>query len=191
MGRIALIALVLAGLAAPPGLAGHTPRWIAKGAITKLNKQAISVGGRSCRITSDSPKPSLHVYFVGSTVKIVCADGELITINLLHPLTIPSVGAPGASGQSVTSSSSSSSSSTGSSSSSTTSTSASNSALAIAGDFSVTAIGNGSITVGSGSGRFSFTCTVGTGSPDVSAFHVGSRVSKMTCKNNVLATIAA
>jgi hypothetical protein len=185
---------VLAGLAAPPGLAGHAPKWMAKGAITKLNRHAITVDGRSCRITSDSPKPSLHVYLVGSTVKIVCADGELITIDVLHPLTIPSVGTPGKAGQSVTVTSNSSSSSTGSSSSSSssssTSTSSSESALAIAGDFSVTTIGNGSMTVGSGSGRFSFTCSIGTGSPDVSAFHAGSHVSKMTCKNDVLATIA-
>src|SRR5262249_28809462 len=60
VGRIALIALVLAGLAAPPGLAGSAPKWTAKGAITKLNKRAITVEGKSCRITSDSPKPAIH-----------------------------------------------------------------------------------------------------------------------------------
>jgi hypothetical protein len=191
VGRIALTALVLAGLTAPPGLAASTPRWTAKGAITKLNRHAIAVDGKSCRITSDSPRPALHVYFVGSTVKIVCADGVLLTIDLLHPLKLPTTGSPGTSGQSVTSSSSSSSttSSSSSTSSSSTSTSSSNSALALAGDFSVTALGNGKITVASG--KFTFTCTIGTGSPDVSAFHVGSHVSKMTCKNDVLATIAA
>jgi hypothetical protein len=181
VGRIALTALVLAGLTAPPGLAAHTPKWTAKGAIMKLNRHAITVDGRSCRITSDSPHPALHVYFVGSTVKIACADGVLLTIDLLHPLTLPTPGAPGASGQSVTSSSSSSS-STSSSSSSSASTSSS-------GDFAITALGNGSITVASG--KYTFTCTVGAGSPDVSAFHVGSHVSKLTCKNDVLATIAA
>jgi hypothetical protein len=190
--RIALTALVLAGLTASPGLAGHSFKWTAKGAITNVNKHKITVDGRSCLITSDSPKPSLRVYVVGSTVKIVCADGELINIDLLHPLTLPSVGSNGTSGQSVSVSSSSSSStsgsSTSSSSTSSTSSSASNSALAIAGDFSVTAIGNGSITVGSG--HFSFTCSVSSGSPDVSAFKVGSHVSKMTCKDDVLATIA-
>jgi hypothetical protein len=192
VGRIALTALVLVGLTAPPGLAGHTPRWTAKGSITKLNRHAIMVDGKSCRITSDSPKPALHVYFVGSTVKIVCADGVLLTIDLLHRLTLPSPGSPGTSGQSVTSSSSTSSStssSSSSSSSSTSTTSSSNSALAIAGDFSVTAIGNGKITVASG--KYTFTCSIGTGSPDVSAFHVGSHVSKLTCKDDVLTTIAA
>ena len=191
VGRIALIALVLAGLAAPPGLAGSAPKWTAKGAITKLNKRAITVDGKSCRITSDSPKPAIHVYFVGSTVKIACADGVLLTINLLHPLPLPQNGAPGTPGQSVTTSSSSSSStSVSSSSSSSTSTSSGNSALAIAGDFSVTANGGGKISVASASGKYSFTCTLGSGSPDVSGFNVGSHVSKMTCKNDVLDTIA-
>ena len=189
MGRIVLTTLVLAVLAAPPALAGSAPRWTAKGAITKLNKRAITVDGKSCRITSDSPKPAVHVYLVGSTVKIACADGVLLTINLLHPLTLPGNGTPGTSGQSVTTSSSSSSStSVSSSSSSSSSTSSSNSALSIAGDFTVTALGDGKISVGSG--KFSFTCTVGTGSPDVSGFKVGSHVSKMTCKDDVLATIA-
>jgi hypothetical protein len=194
VGRIALIAVVLAGLTASPGLAGSAPKWTAKGAITKLNKRAITVDGKSCRITSDSPKPAFHVYFVGSTVKIACADGVLLTIDLLHPLTLPKNGSPGTTGQSVTTSSSSSSStsvSSSSSSSSSTSSSGSNSAsaLAIAGDFSVTAVGDGKISVASG--KYSFTCTVGTGSPDVSVFKVGSHVSKMTCKDDVLATIAA
>jgi hypothetical protein len=189
VGRIALTALVLAGLAAPPGLAASAPKWTAKGAITKLNKRAITVGGKSCRITSDSPKPALHVYFVGSTVKIACADGVLLTINLLHPLPLPTNGTPGTPGQSVTTSSSSSSStSVSSSSSSSTSTSSSNSALAIAGDFTVTALGDGKISVASG--KYSFTCSVGSGSPDVSGFKVGSHVSKMTCKDDVLTTIA-
>jgi hypothetical protein len=188
VGRIALIALVLAGLAAPTGLAGSAPKWTAKGAITKLNKRAITVDGKSCRITSDSPKPAIHVYFVGSTVKIACADGVLLTINLLHPLPLPQNGTPGTPGQSVTTSSSSSSTSVSSSSSSSTSTSSSSSALALAGDFTVTAVGDGKISVASG--KYAFTCTLGSGSPDVSGFKVGSHVSKMTCKGDVLDTIA-
>jgi len=172
VGRIALVTVVLAGLAAPAALAAHTPRWTAKGAITKLNKHAIAVNGRSCRITSASPEARIHVYVVGSTVKIVCADGVLLTIDLLHP----------ASGQSVPSSSSSVTSSSSSSNSST-------SALALAGDFSITTLGSGSISVKGGSS--SFTCTIGAGSPDVSGYHVGGHVSKLTCTNDVLTAIAA
>src|SRR5262249_13233023 len=115
-------------------------------------------------------------------------DGALLTINRLHPLPLRVNGASGTPGQSVTTSTSSSSStSVASGSSSSTSTSSSNSALAIAGDFAVTALGDGKISVASG--KYSFTCTLGSGSPDVSGFKVGSHVSKMTCRNDVLDTI--
>ena len=180
MGRVALLVVVLAAVTAPAGAAAHAPRWTAKGAITKLNRHVITVNGKSCRITPDSPKLGLHVELVGSTVKIVCADGVLLEIDLLRP-PAGTTASSGASGQSVSASSSSASSSSNGSSSSA-------SALALAGDFSVTALGNGSISVKGGSS--SFTCKLGAGSPDVSAFHVGGHVSKMTCKDDVLATIA-
>jgi hypothetical protein len=162
--RIALTALVVAALTAP-AVAATAPRWTAKGAITKLRAHSITVNGKACRITTASPKLGLHVYFVGSTVKVVCADGVLLEIDLLHP-----AGASGSSSQSSSSSSSSTSS------------------LAIAGDFSITALGNGSISVKGGSS--SFTCTIGSGSPDVSGFHVGGHVSKLTCANGVLTSLA-
>jgi hypothetical protein len=180
MGRIALVTIVLAGLTASAAAAAHHPRWTAKGKITKLTSRTITVHGKSCRITADSPKPLLRIYVVGSTVKIVCGDGQLLTIDRLATT---SNGSPGQSSSSSSVSSSSASSSTSSGSSTSGS-----SALALAGEFSVTAIGNGSITVKGGSS--SYTCKVGTGSPDVSAFHVGARVSKMTCKDDVLTMIA-
>jgi hypothetical protein len=172
VGRIALVAAVLAGLTAPAGLAAHHPRWTAKGKLARLNSHAITVDGRSCRITSTSARPAIKVFLVGSTVKIVCDDGVLLEIDLLRPP--PSQSGTGSAG-SVTSSSSSSNSSS--------------SALAIAGDFSIAALGSGSITVGAGSA--SYTCTIGAGSPDVSAYRVGGHVSKLTCKDGVLTAIAA
>src|SRR5581483_4849473 len=138
MGRLVLVVVVVAALATPAGLAAHLPRWTAKGAITKLTKRSITVNGKSCEISTGSPRLGLHVFVVGSTVKIVCADGSLLTIDLVRPGTV---------------------------------TSASASALALAGDFSVTALGNGSITVQGG--KSSYSCKIGAGSPDVSAFHVG------------------
>lgn len=168
MGRIALAAAVLAALTAPVALAAATPWWTAKGAITKLSAHSITVHGKSCRITSDSP--SIRVEIVGSTVRIVCDGGVLFEIDRLHLL--PPL--PGS--QSSTSSSSSSASSS------------SVSSTAVAGDFTVTAIG-GSITVG-GSGSFEVTCTIGSGSPDTSGLGVGSHVSSMTCKNGVLTSLA-
>jgi hypothetical protein len=161
--------VVLAGLTAPAGLAVHHPRWTAKGKLARLSSHAITVDGKSCRITSTSARPAIKIFLVGSTVKIVCADGVLLTIDLLRPPAGPS------SSSSVTSSSSSSNSSS--------------SALAIAGDFSITALASGSISVKGGSS--SFTCTIGTGSPDVSGYRVGGHVSKMTCKDDVLTAIAA
>jgi hypothetical protein len=181
MGRLALVVVVVAGLAAPAGLAAHTPRWSAKGAITKLTKRSITVNGKSCQITTDSPRLGLHVFVVGSTVKIICADGSLLTIDLVRPGSVTSASSPGTSGQSVSVSSSSASSTSGSSSAGT-------SALALAGDFSITALGSGSITVQGG--KSSYSCKVGTGSPDVGAFRVGGHVSKMTCKDDVLTMIA-
>jgi hypothetical protein len=181
MGRIALVTVVLAGLTASAAVAAQHPRWTAKGKITKLTSRTITVHGKSCRITADSPKPLLRIYVVGSTVKIVCGDGQLVTIDRLSTTTN---GAPGQS----SSSSSVSGSSSASSSTSSGSSSSSASALALAGEFSVTAVGNGSITVRGGSS--SYTCKIGTGSPDVSGFHVGARVSKMTCKDDVLTMIA-
>jgi hypothetical protein len=163
--------VVLAGLTAPAGLAAQHPRWTAKGKLARMNSHAITVDGKSCRITSTSARPAIKVFLVGSTVKIVCADGVLLEIDLLRP----PVNHTGPSSSSVTSSSSSSSSSS--------------SALALAGDFSITALGSGSISVRAGSSTF--TCAIGAGSPDVSTYRVGGHVSKMTCKDEVLTAIAA
>lgn len=176
MGRIALAAALLAALTATAATAA-TPRWTVKGAITKLNRHSITVHGKTCRITADSPKPSIHVELAGSTVRIVCDGGVLLEIDLLHPL-------PSLPGSAPSSSSSSTSSSSVSSSSSN-----SVSSTAIAGDFSITAIGGGSITV-KGAGSFQLTCTIGSGSPDTSGLAVGAHVSSMTCKNGVLTSLA-
>jgi hypothetical protein len=172
VGRIALAAAVLAALTAPLAVAAGTPRWTARGAITKLGPHSITVHGKTCRITPDSP--SIRAEITGVTVRIVCDGGVLFEIHLLHPL--PAL--PG----SQSSSSSSSGSSTSSSSSSVSST-------AIAGDFTVTAVGGGSITVKS-AGSYELTCTVGAGSPDTSGLALGAHVSSMTCKNGVLTSLA-
>jgi hypothetical protein len=171
VGRIALLAVLLAGLTASASAAA-VPTWRAKGPITQLRPHSITVHGKTCRMTPGSP--SIRAEIVGSTVRIVCEDGVLFEIHLLHPLPVP--------GNQSSSSSSSASSSSSSSSSSVSST-------AIAGDFSVTAIGGGSITV-KGTGSYELTCTIGTGSPDTSGLAVGAHVSSMTCKNGVLTSLA-
>lgn len=176
MGRLALVAVLLAALALPAAVGAHTPRWTAKGAITKLSPHSITVHGKTCRIARDSP--SIRVEITGATVRIVCDDGVLFEIDLLHPL--PSLPAG---------SQSSSSSSSSSVSSSSSSSSSSVSSIAIAGDFSIAAIGGGSITV-KGAGSFQLTCTIGSGSPDTSGLAAGAHVSSMTCKNGVLTSLA-
>lgn len=134
MGRIALVALALAGLTGPAALATRAPDWTAKGKLTKLTHRTITVNGKSCRITPASPdRAALRVFLVGGVVKIECADGVLVEIDLLHPA--PAAGSPSP-GHAVSSSSSSSS-----------SNGTSSSATALAGLFPITAIGNGSITV--------------------------------------------
>jgi len=164
---------VLAALTAPLAVAAGTPTWTAKGAITRLSPHSITVHGKTCRITRDSP--SIRVEITGATVRIVCDGGVLFEISRLHPLPLLPAGSQ--------SSSSSSSSSVSSSSSSSVSS------IAIAGDFSITAIGGGSITV-KGAGSFQLTCTIGSGSPDTSGLAVGAHVSSMTCKNDVLTSLA-
>ena len=187
MGRLALTAVVLAGLVVSAEAAAVTPRWTAKGAVTRLNARSITVNGKSCRITPASPgRATLRIFFVGTRVKIECADGVLLDIDVLHQLppinVAPIPTTPPSTSSNVTLLITQTQSSVnGATVSSTT----------VAGNFSITALGNGSISVKSASGKFSFTCTVGTGSPDVSGFHVGGHVSKMTCKDDVLTSIAA
>ena len=184
MGRIALVALALAGLTGPIALATSPPHWTAKGKLTKLTHRTITVNGKSCRITPASPdRAALRIFVVGGVVKIECADGVLAEIDLLHPSTA-SGGAAGSSssnqstsGQSVSSSASSSSSSS--------SNGASSSATALAGSFPITAVGNGSITV-SAPYVTSVTCKSGGGSPDLTGLKVGDVVTKMTCKDGIL-----
>jgi hypothetical protein len=51
----------------------------------------------------------------------------------------------------------------------------------------ISAIGNGSITVGTG--PVNLTCTTGEASPDIGGFQVGDRVTNMRCQNGVLVSI--
>src|SRR6476469_5055567 len=97
MGRIALVALALAGLAGPTALATPPPHWTAKGKLTRLTHRAITVNGKSWRLTAASPDGAApRVFLAGGLVEIECADGVLADIALLHPFTTPG-GAAGSS----------------------------------------------------------------------------------------------
>jgi hypothetical protein len=185
VGRVALVTLALAGLAAPAGLATTTPNWTAKGEVTKLNARTITVNGRSCRITSSSPdRLTLRLYFVGAEVKIACADGVLRAIDVLHPLPAITVGPPtftrppppssgGPSGSAILTQ--------------TISGATTSSASALVGTTSITALGDGSITAGGGS--LMLTCTIGAGSPDIGGLQVGDRLTRLEGRNGVLTSL--
>jgi hypothetical protein len=63
------------------------------------------------------------------------------------------------------------------------------SASTLQGTFSVTASNSASITAGAGS--IALTCSVGTGSPDLTAIVVGTSLNRMECRNGVLTGLAA
>ena len=73
----------------------------------------------------------------------------------------------------------------------TQTTSTSSQALVAVGDQSsgvpITALDDGSITVGSG--KVVLTCTIGAGSPSIGGLQIGDRVHDMRCRNGVLASI--
>jgi len=185
VGRFALVALVLAGLTAPATLAATTPRWTAKGAVTRLTAHTIVVKGVPCRITSTSPsRATLRLYYVGAEVKIACREGVLRAIDVLKQL--PSI----TSGPPTFTRPPSGTTPVGPlllthSTSGTTTTSSAISLLG--GPISITALGDGKITAGGGS--FTLTCTIGDGSPDVGSYEVGTRLTRLTCRNGVLASL--
>jgi hypothetical protein len=180
VGRIALAALVLAGLTAPATFAATTPKWTATGTVSKLNTHAITVNGTSCRITSASPdRLTLRLYYVGAEVKIACRKSVLEAIDVLKQLppitsgpptfTRPPTGTTPVGAALLTATMSG-----------TTTTSSS----ALVGTTTITALGDGKITAGGGS--LTLTCTLGDGSPDVGSYEVGTRISRLDCRNGVL-----
>jgi hypothetical protein len=182
MTRLPFAVLLLAGLAAPAALAATPqPKWTAKGAITALHLHSITVHGQSCRITTASPaRLTLRLYYVGAEAKIACADGVLRKIDVLNVL--PSVtikgSQPGTGGGNF---------GTASVSISQTGVITSTSGAVAFAAVPISAIGNGSITVGTG--PVNLTCTIAEGSPDVSGLQVGDRVTSMQCRNGVLTSI--
>jgi hypothetical protein len=182
VGRIALAALVLAGLTAPAGLSATAPNWTAKGAVTKLTAHTIVVKGTPCRITTASPsRATLRLYYVGAEVKIACQDGVLHAIDVLKQLPSITVTDPQrAAGATITAIAT-----TGVALSQSRGPSVSLDVLA--GQFSIAALSATSITAGRG--PISLTCTLGDGSPDVSGLQVGDALREMRCRNGVLTSL--
>lgn len=181
MKRAALIVLAT-GLLAGPAVAA-TPHWTATGAITKLNKQVVTVHGKTCKIPA-ALRTVVKLYYVGAGAKINCVDGSLRKIDVLNVL--PAINQPGPAHPSTQPSP------VGSSAFLMGSTllngaSAVYSTTGMVGNFSITALDGGSITTGSG--KLSMTCRLGGDSPDLSGFQVGDKLSDARCKNGVLTSI--
>jgi hypothetical protein len=175
VGRIALAAVVLAGLVVPGGLAGTAPKWTA-------NARTITVHGTSCRITTASPaRATLRLYYVGAEAKIACAAGVLRAIDVLKQL-------PSIISQSVTRTPPTAPISgglvIGQTQASATTTVGTVSAFG-SGSFPITAVSSTSISVG----PLSLTCTTGEGSPDIGGLQVGERLTRMECRNGVLTSL--
>jgi hypothetical protein len=182
VGRIALAALVLAGLAAPAGLSATTPKSTARGAVTKLTARTIVVKGTPCRITTASPsRVTVRLYYVGAEVKIACKDGVLRAIDVLKQLPSITVTGPqaghGTTLQAIATTGVALSQSRGDS----------FSLDVVIGQFSITALPPTSITVGRG--PISLTCQLSDGSPDVGSYAVGSALTRLTCRNGVLTSL--
>jgi hypothetical protein len=193
MMRLAVAALVLTGLASPVALA-TTPTWTAKGAITTLRLQSITVHGQTCQITTASPgRATLRLYSLGTEAKIACTNGVLRAIYPLHTLkpivsgppvfpapppaspTSPGLDNAILLGQSLISGGM------------VVSRSESLVAVPSGSGFPITALTDTSITAGSG--RSSVTCAIASGSPDLGFFQVGDRLSRMDCRNGGLTSI--
>jgi hypothetical protein len=181
VGRTALAALVLAAVTTSAGTAATTPKWTAKGPVTKLTARMITVHGTSCRITPASPgHATLRLYYVGAEARIACRNGVLRAIDVLKQL--PSITTTGpqpsvATLQAIAT--------TGVALSQTRGATVSLDVLA--GQFSITALSPTSITAGRGS--ISVTCQLADGSPDVASYVVGSALTRLTCRNGVLTSV--
>jgi hypothetical protein len=187
--RRSFVVLLLAGLAAPASLASAQPGWTAKGSITALKLHSITVHGETCRITPTSPgRLTLRLYYVGAEAKIACAGGVLRKIDVLSALPgVTSVGPthPGSTELHAAA--------TGNPTLLMTQTTVGNGtgtrSDSLSGNFSVTAIGNGSITAGRPGSSLSLTCSLADGSPEVGGFQAGDALVNMQCRNGVLTSI--
>jgi hypothetical protein len=157
----AIAATILVGLVPANAVAATAPSVTAKGFVSAIGARAITVGGRSCRITTLSPPHSvLRTYHIGDSAKITCRSGVLRTISSLKP------------GLVITT---------------TLSPTGSTDITAVPGvgaHMTVTALTYAEITFGAGGTKL--TCTIGVATPDVGGLQVGTELQSVTCSNGVL-----
>jgi hypothetical protein len=180
--RFAAIASVLAlGLTAVGVATATTPpkRASLTGKISVLKVKTITVHGArnlTCRITTASPKPALRGFALGARARITCTRGVLSAIVRPKPAAAAPVSPTGTQTnpkepepEPVTN----------------PPTGGVKIAPNVTGTARITMLGGGSIEFGS-----SITCQLGSGSPSVAAYRVGSLVS-YTCSGGSLVSIGA
>jgi hypothetical protein len=172
--RVAIAAVVLFGLAPVAASAGAKPPVVkASGKISALTRTTITIDGArdvTCRLGSILPKAL--GFRIGTNAKMTCAKGVLTAIS---GAPVPKVAAV----QAVSTTAVASTSGGPAATEAVTSTGAtavyvmiSGSKVTLSGRGTITAVGAGGLTVGGG-----VTCSLGGGSPDVSEYKIGDRVS--------------
>jgi hypothetical protein len=174
--RIVTIAVVvILGLAMLGGAAAVTPkRATITGKITVLKLKTITVHGSrtlTCRITTSSPKRL--GFALGTMAKVTCTRGVLTAIR--RPLVVTPV-TPTNTGTTTT---------TTTTTPTETGTGGVKVAPTVNGTGAIRALGGGQIEFGS-----SITCQLGSGSPSVAGYRVGSNV-RYTCTAGTLTAISA
>ncbi len=160
---VAIASLVVLGLVPASAMAGQTPKRASlTGTISVLKLKKITVHGNhnlTCRIVTVSPRA--RGFVLGSRAKITCVRGVLSAITRPVPASSPPVVDTG-----------------------TISSSGKVNADSVSGVATISALGSGSITFGAG-----IKCSVGSGSPSLTGFRVGSHVN-YECSGGSLRSIS-
>jgi hypothetical protein len=168
---VAIAAIALVGVSPVAASAATKPPVVkATGKISALSKSSITIDGTrdvTCRVRS--VVPGALGFRIGTSAKMICLRGVLIAIT--GPATAKS-GTDGKSSSTSTSTSTSTATATASGGGTAVAATISGDTFRLAGAGTITAVGGGKLSF---SGEV--TCSVGAGSPDVSAFKVGDRVN--------------
>lgn len=168
---VAIAAIALVGVSPVAASAATKPPVVkATGKISALSKSSITIDGTrdvTCRVRS--VVPGALGFRIGTSAKMICLRGVLIAIT--GPATAKS-GTDGKSSSSSSSTSTSTATATASGGGTAVAATISGDTFRLAGAGTITAVGGGKLSF---SGEV--TCSVGAGSPDVSAFKVGDRVN--------------
>jgi hypothetical protein len=164
MHRLALAAAALAALVPSGALAAQPTVRTAQGVVYRIDTHSITVAGRTCRIGTTSPAPSvLRGFHPGDPVKITCRNGVLRTIVTLAPGLVLTTSLTANGGTDIVA------------------------VPGTGGQMSVTVLTGTSITATGGGVKV--TCAIGSGSPDLSVVHVGTLLAGMRCTDGLVTAV--